>query len=316
MGQKVNVLGYRLGQKNQGPQLGWKSIWCKKGLERGTTLQIQSLSQSFFQEILNQAGLIPVDFKTQIVQKNNMEYWDWTIQILGQPFLQQWRREKNPFQSKDWYTQYQLWLLQHPSNSATSSFFFSTSNVEKSKKEIQGKKWSEGSFKEEWEIRMEQDWKRTWEKNKESGHCPNINRMIQKVLQAVGRKNVKIRVNIEVVDALSSAEAYLKATLHQNFLRAKKKSWRILFQEIMKERREENRPYAYRVWSSGRHNGVEIARTEKIQEGRLSFQRLDDVVEYSYEQHLTKYGQISFKLWMFPKKIKPIYTYTSPYFSS
>jgi hypothetical protein len=310
MGQKVNVLGYRLGQKNQGPNLGWKSIWCKKGKERGITLQLQSLSESFFKEVLNKTGFIPVNFNVNIIQKENKEYWDWTIQILAQPFIQQWRKEKNPFKSKEWYKEYQQWLIQTSKKGSSKDLL---SFLKESNQFEQGQVWEDNKKKEEWEVRMEEEWKRSWEKSKEKGNCPSLNGMIKQLLKDVGVPGLHMRVKIEVVDALSSAEAYIKATLNQSFLRGKKKSWRVLFQDIIKERMEENKPYAYRVWSAGRHNGVEMARTEKMQEGRLSFQRLDDAVEYSYATRLTKYGLISFKLWMFPKRMKPVYKYTSSY---
>jgi ribosomal protein S3 len=88
----------------------------------------------------------------------------------------------------------------------------------------------------------------------------------------------------------------------------KKKSkinWKKTFEELLKNRNTAVKPTAYRVWSSGRHNGAEIARSEKIQEGNLSFQRLRDPVDYAFGARLIKYGLISLKVWMLCANLRP-----------
>jgi small subunit ribosomal protein S3 len=114
-----------------------------------------------------------------------------------------------------------------------------------------------------------------------------------------------IEMEVHVVDALSSAEAYVQAVLRLIEKKKTKTNWKKNFEELLKNRNGGVKPTAYRVWSSGRHNGAEIARSEKFQEGNLSFQRLKDPVDYAFGARLMKYGLISLKVWMLCAHLRP-----------
>lgn len=54
-----------------------------------------------------------------------------------------------------------------------------------------------------------------------------------------------------------------------------------------------------RIQVSGRLNGIEIARTEWLQEGRLPRQNLRAVIDYSLNEAYCTYGVIGVKVWIY-----------------
>jgi small subunit ribosomal protein S3 len=54
-----------------------------------------------------------------------------------------------------------------------------------------------------------------------------------------------------------------------------------------------------KIQISGRLNGVEIARSEWVQEGRVPLQTLRAPISFSKENAYTKYGVIGVKVWIF-----------------
>lgn len=53
-----------------------------------------------------------------------------------------------------------------------------------------------------------------------------------------------------------------------------------------------------KVQVSGRLGGVDLSRTEKFSEGRVSLQTLRSDIDYHYTTALTKYGIIGIKVWI------------------
>ena len=156
-----------------------------------------------------------------------------------------------------------------------------------------------------WAERVEFGWKNFWETMEAQGGCPSLD-ALSKRLRNVWDAPVRIRV--EFVDAFHGAQAYLQYTMDTSFgKKGKKRAWQATFEEPMRNRKG-TKPYSYRIWSSGRHNGAEMARLEKVQGGNLSFQRLDDPVQYAMGERLTKYGQISLRFWMLPRKLRPVWS--------
>jgi small subunit ribosomal protein S3 len=56
-----------------------------------------------------------------------------------------------------------------------------------------------------------------------------------------------------------------------------------------------------KIQVSGRLNGVEIARSEWVREGRVPLQTLRAKISFSKERAYTKYGIIGLKFWIFDK---------------
>lgn len=54
-----------------------------------------------------------------------------------------------------------------------------------------------------------------------------------------------------------------------------------------------------KVQVSGRLGGADIARTEKLKQGRLPLQTLRAQIEYAFKEAKTKYGMIGVKVWFY-----------------
>ena len=57
----------------------------------------------------------------------------------------------------------------------------------------------------------------------------------------------------------------------------------------------------FKIKISGRLNGVEIARSEFVNGGRVPLQTLQADINYSFQKALTKYGIIGVKVWICKK---------------
>ena len=58
-----------------------------------------------------------------------------------------------------------------------------------------------------------------------------------------------------------------------------------------------------KIMSSGRLNGIEIARTEWYREGRVPLHTLRANIDYAEAEALTAYGIIGIKCWIFKGEI-------------
>jgi small subunit ribosomal protein S3 len=61
-----------------------------------------------------------------------------------------------------------------------------------------------------------------------------------------------------------------------------------------------------RVKSSGRLGGVEIARNEGYDEGKVPLQTLRADIDYAFAEALTTYGKIGVKVWVYNGDILPV----------
>lgn len=68
---------------------------------------------------------------------------------------------------------------------------------------------------------------------------------------------------------------------------------KMLLQKVM-----ERGATGIKVQVSGRLGGVDLSRTEKFSEGRVSLQTLRSDIDYHYTTALTKYGIIGIKVWI------------------
>ena len=60
-----------------------------------------------------------------------------------------------------------------------------------------------------------------------------------------------------------------------------------------------------KIMSSGRLNGIEIARTEWYREGRVPLHTLRADVDYATSEAFTTYGVIGIKVWVYKGDVKP-----------
>ncbi|MDN0075870.1 30S ribosomal protein S3 [Crenobacter sp. SG2303] len=124
--------------------------------------------------------------------------------------------------------------------------------------------------------------------------------LLKKELQA--RLGVPVHVNIEEVrkpeiDAQIIADG-IAAQLEKRvmFRRAMKRS----MQNAMRMGAQ-----GIKIMSSGRLNGIEIARTEWYREGRVPLHTLRADVDYATSEAHTTYGVIGIKVWVYKGELKP-----------
>jgi hypothetical protein len=121
MGQKVNATGFRVGQANLRNK-GWKNVWLNTGKNIGTRVQEAYWGEQYLKRILQKKGLVFVKAALEIQEKgcktpnevcdiytqwkgkeqkqnqthtlNNKTVYKWKVDVLAQPFLDKWKKNK------------------------------------------------------------------------------------------------------------------------------------------------------------------------------------------------------------------------------
>lgn len=105
-----------------------------------------------------------------------------------------------------------------------------------------------------------------------------------------------LRINIEEVSKPSlSAAIVLQSIIDQT-------EKRIPYRKVIKrtiERSMEDGCKGIKITMSGRLNGVEIARTETLKDGRLPLHTLRADIDYSRGAAATTYGKVGVKVWIY-----------------
>src|SRR5438876_4756146 len=83
---------------------------------------------------------------------------------------------------------------------------------------------------------------------------------------------------------------------------------RIMFRRAMKRAMQNAMrlgAQGIKIMSSGRLNGIEIARTEWYREGRVPLHTLRADIDYGFAEAKTTYGVIGIKVWVFKGEVLP-----------
>ena len=83
---------------------------------------------------------------------------------------------------------------------------------------------------------------------------------------------------------------------------------RIMFRRAMKRAMQNAMrlgAQGIKIMSSGRLNGIEIARTEWYREGRVPLHTLRADIDYGFAEAKTTYGVIGIKVWVFKGEVMP-----------
>jgi small subunit ribosomal protein S3 len=83
---------------------------------------------------------------------------------------------------------------------------------------------------------------------------------------------------------------------------------RIMFRRAMKRAMQNAMrlgAQGIKIMSSGRLNGIEIARTEWYREGRVPLHTLRADIDYGFSEAKTTYGVIGIKVWVFKGEVLP-----------
>ena len=115
-----------------------------------------------------------------------------------------------------------------------------------------------------------------------------------------GLMGVPVHLNIEEV-----RKPEIDATLIAQSI-AQQLEKRIMFRRAMKRAMQNAMrlgAQGIKIMSSGRLNGIEIARTEWYREGRVPLHTLRADIDYGVAEALTTYGIIGIKVWVFKGEI-------------
>jgi small subunit ribosomal protein S3 len=108
--------------------------------------------------------------------------------------------------------------------------------------------------------------------------------------------NVPVHVNIEEVRKPEIDAQLIAASIAQQLEK------RIMFRRAMKRAMQNAMrlgAQGIKIMSSGRLNGIEIARTEWYREGRVPLHTLRADIDYGFEEARTTYGVIGIKVWVY-----------------
>ncbi len=115
-----------------------------------------------------------------------------------------------------------------------------------------------------------------------------------------GMMDVPVHLNIEEV-----RKPELDATLIAQSI-AQQLEKRVMFRRAMKRAMQNAMrlgAQGIKIMSSGRLNGIEIARTEWYREGRVPLHTLRADIDYGVAEALTTYGIIGIKVWIFKGEV-------------
>ena len=115
-----------------------------------------------------------------------------------------------------------------------------------------------------------------------------------------GMMGVPVHLNIEEV-----RKPEIDATLIAQSI-AQQLEKRVMFRRAMKRAMQNAMrlgAQGIKIMSSGRLNGIEIARTEWYREGRVPLHTLRADIDYGVAEALTTYGIIGIKVWVFKGEI-------------
>src|SRR5450631_1329435 len=114
--------------------------------------------------------------------------------------------------------------------------------------------------------------------------------------------NVPVAVNIEEVRKPEIDAQLIADSITQQLEK------RIMFRRAMKRAMQNAMrlgAQGIKIMSSGRLNGIEIARTEWYREGRVPLHTLRADIDYGLGEAKTSYGVIGIKVWVYKGEIMP-----------
>jgi small subunit ribosomal protein S3 len=115
-----------------------------------------------------------------------------------------------------------------------------------------------------------------------------------------GLMNVPVHLNIEEVRKPEIDAALIAQSIAQQLEK------RVMFRRAMKRAMQNAMrlgAQGIKIMSSGRLNGIEIARTEWYREGRVPLHTLRADIDYGVAEAKTTYGIIGIKVWVFKGEV-------------
>ncbi|MFO7747338.1 MAG: 30S ribosomal protein S3 [Orrella sp.] len=113
---------------------------------------------------------------------------------------------------------------------------------------------------------------------------------------------VPVHVNIEEIRKPETDAQLIADSIAQQLEK------RIMFRRAMKRAMQNAMrlgAQGIKIMSAGRLNGIEIARTERVREGRVPLHTLRAMIDYGTAEAHTTYGLIGIKVWVYKGDILP-----------
>lgn len=126
----------------------------------------------------------------------------------------------------------------------------------------------------------------------------DIKKLINK--SSVKDKFIKLNLTIRDIPKINLSAAVLVEDAKQQIEK------RIAFRRVMKKIIDnvlKAGGLGVKIEMSGRLNGVEIARRERLLSGRMPLHTLRSDIDYSRDSALTTYGQIGIKVWIYKGEV-------------
>jgi small subunit ribosomal protein S3 len=114
------------------------------------------------------------------------------------------------------------------------------------------------------------------------------------------RLGVPVAVNIEEIRKPEVDAQLIADSITQQLEK------RIMFRRAMKRAMQNAMrlgAQGIKIMSSGRLNGIEIARSEWYREGRVPLHTLRADIDYGFSEAMTQYGAIGIKVWVFKGEV-------------
>lgn len=124
---------------------------------------------------------------------------------------------------------------------------------------------------------------------------------LRKELQEITGKQIQINV-VEVKNPEKNAQLIAEGVAQQLEERV---SFRRAMRQAMNRALRQEGVEGFRIESSGRLGGAEMARQEGYNEGNMSLQTLRADIDYGFTEAYTTYGKIGVKVWINKGEILP-----------
>lgn len=122
-----------------------------------------------------------------------------------------------------------------------------------------------------------------------------IKKELEKILKLKSEKDFSLQIK-EVENPWTSAELVAKWMALQI---EKRIPYRRVLKQALSRILANNQVEGAKVQVSGRLNGVEVARTEWLQQGKLKRITLRSNIDYALAEAICKYGKIGIKVWIY-----------------
>lgn len=138
-----------------------------------------------------------------------------------------------------------------------------------------------------------------------------LDELIYKIKSIINNNSMKVKVNLIELKNLFSDAQYVA-----NFIASRIESrspFRVASRMALSKALPQREVKGIRVKLSGRLDGSEIAKTEKINHGKVPLSTLTSIIDYAQAEAKATYGKIGISVWIYKGKFGKKNTLSSPW---